>query len=176
MAKEKKVLKIKKIVAPKVTMVEYSMKMTIPTGLYANVQPEIRVKALSPDDALNYIAPHMNKMWKEYFMVNERVSQPAPVAIKAEKKPAIAVVKPIEAVKAPVAAPVEIPPAPSSNASVIKANNVINSCKSLEALEMIRNQVEISVKIEEEEKPALLKKIADKNLELTINTVGKDEK
>jgi hypothetical protein len=158
-----------------VKMVEYSMKMVIPTGSYANIQPEIRVRASSPEEAHDYIVPHMNRMWKEYFMVNERVNQQAPtpsVPAKTVNKATVPVNKPVE----PPSAPAEAPAAPSSNAAAMKATNAINSCKSLEALEMIKNQVEISVKIEEEEKPALLKMIADKNLELTIDTVGKDEK
>jgi len=177
MAKAKKVAKITK--APKVTMVEYSMKMVIPTGQYANVQPEIRVKAFSPEEALNYIAPHMNRLWKEYFMVNERAIQSAPVAAQAPKpviKPVTVVNKPTEPVGAPATPPVEVPASPTSNAAVIKASGVIDSCKSLEALSLIENQVNISVKISKEEKPALLKKIAEKNLELTIDSVGKDDK
>ena len=77
-------------------MVSYGMKMTIPTGQYANIQPEIVVKAGSPEEAHKYIAPHMNKLWKEYFMISERKTDvakapvtKAPVTkapVKAEKK------------------------------------------------------------------------------------------
>jgi hypothetical protein len=170
--------KMKKKIA-KIVMVEYSIGMTIPVAQYANITPRIVVKAFGPEEALNYISPHMNRLWKEYYMVNERAVQPAPVpvvTIKPVVKASAPVNKPSEPVATSAATVVEVPASPTSNSSVIKATNAINSCKSIEALEMIKNQVEISVKIEEEEKPALLKMIADKNLELTIDTVGKDEK
>ena len=140
---------------PKVTMIEYSIKMVIPTGNYANIQPEIKVKAATPEDAHEYIAPHMNKMWKEYFMVNERREEVAPTGPTG---PA-----PI----CPADKPCEAPPA--SNVAVIKANQAIDSCMSLEALELIKNQVELSVKLSKEEKPALRNKIIDRFNELNAD-------
>ena len=46
--------------------------MVIPTGQYANIQPEIIVKGGTVEEAHDYIAPHMNKLWKEYYLINER--------------------------------------------------------------------------------------------------------
>ena len=57
---------------PKVTLQSYSVRMVIPTGSYANIQPEIVVKTTDMDIAHDFIAPHMNKLWKEYFLINER--------------------------------------------------------------------------------------------------------
>ena len=45
----------------KVEMVSYSIKMVIPTGAYANIQPEIVVRAGTVEDAHDFIAPHINK-------------------------------------------------------------------------------------------------------------------
>ena len=65
--KTKKVKK-EKVIKPAVTMISYSIKMVIPTGQYANIQPEIVVSAGTPEEAERFIAPHMNKLWKEYYM------------------------------------------------------------------------------------------------------------
>ena len=61
---------------PKVELISYSMKMVIPTGNYANIQPEIVVKAGTVEEAHDYIAPHFNKLWKEYYLCNERRPEP----------------------------------------------------------------------------------------------------
>ena len=114
-----------------VKLVSYSMKMVIPTGNYANIQPEIIVKAGSVEEAHNYIAPHFNKLWKEYYLVEER--RPDPIV-------------PVNKVA---------PEAPMSSVAFIKANQAINSCTSLEAMEIIKNQVAISTKLTNEDKEKL---------------------
>lgn len=159
---------LKKAEKQPVTMVEYSIKMTIPTGNYANIQPEIKVTAATPEDAHEYIAPHMNKLWKEYFMVNERV-----VNVVETKKPDTVPSANTTTTQAEQPAvtqksePVVQPPA--SNVAVIKATQAIESCTSLDALELIRNQVELSVKLSKEEKPALRDKIIEKFNELNAD-------
>jgi len=149
---------IKKEVKSGVKMISYSIKMVIPTGSYANIQPEIIVQASTPEEAHEYIAPHMNKLWKEYFMVNERREEIAPTAPTGPTGPA-----PV----CPVDAPCE--PAPSSNVAVIKATQAIESCMSLEALDLIKNQVELSVKLSKEEKPKLRAMIVEKFNELNAD-------
>jgi len=143
--------KTKKLVSkpkPKVTMLEYSIKMVIPTGNFANIQPEIKVSAGNPDEAHDYIAKHMDKLWKEYFMVNERVVQEAPKVCPA------VVATPEPATQTGPTGPVS-EASPTSNVAVIKATQAIESCMSLEALDLIKNQVELSVKLSKEEKPKL---------------------
>lgn len=150
-------------------MIQYSIKMVIPTGQFANIQPEIIVKATDPDQAHDYIAPHMNKMWKEYFMVNDRRPEVAPVVPPTPVVPVVPYVPsagtttqanpPVEVTQP---ANVTIPPPPSSNVSVIKATQAIESCMSLDALDLIKNAVEISVKISKEEKPALRNLITER--------------
>jgi hypothetical protein len=145
-----------------VKMIEYSIKMTIPTGQYANIQPQITVTAGTPEEALEYIAPHMNKMWKEYFMVNERVNNKV-----EEIAPGDAKVCPPDGCP-PMNTPIIEQP-PASNVSVIKATQAIDSCLSLEALDLIKNQVELSVKLSKEEKPGLRVKIVEKFNELNAD-------
>lgn len=139
--------------APKVELVSYSMRMVIPIGQYANIQPEIVIKAGSVDEAHNYIAPHMNKLWKEYYLVSERRPKPPePVA-----KPA-----PVEK---PVAEPVSVQP-PDSSVAFTKATQAIESCFSIDALNIITEQIRVSVKLTPNDKAFLIPLWEAKLLEL----------
>lgn len=147
----------KKVKTPKVTLVSYSMKMVIPTGNYANIQPEIVVKAGTIEQAHDFIAPHMNKLWKEYYLIGERKidSKPAPVASPA----------PVNAPTPVTTAPVT-PPAPVASVALAKATQAIQSCMSLEALSLIATQIEKSVKLEKMDKLNLLALVSKKSTEL----------
>jgi hypothetical protein len=133
---------LKAIKKTKTTLVSYSMRMVIPTANYANIQPEIVVKSTSIEEAHDFIAPHMNKLWKEYYMISER---------RVEAKP---IVPTVEA-------------APVSSVAFIKASQAITSCLSMEALELIKTQIEKSMKLTADDKPALLKSLALRAQELT---------
>jgi len=185
----------KKKAAPKkekVEMLSYSIKMVIPTVEFGNIQPEIIVKAGSVEAAHDFIIPHMNKLWKEYYLVDgKRPKAPTPTPV----------VKPIPAVETLIVTtptpayetvsttepnvkivsdssnpslitseqidnpPVSTPPPPSSVA-LVKATQAIESCMSLEALQLIINQVKISVKLTEEDKKILEPLLANKEIEL----------
>ena len=156
MEKTKKEIKEK---APKpkkeVVMVSYSIKMVIPTGQYANIQPEIIVKAGSMEEAHAFIAPHINKLWKEYYMVSER-------------RPAEKVDTSVPGTQTPV---VEATPAsPVSSVALVKAMQAVNSCLSLDALKMISNQIQASVKLTPDDKASLLPFVIEKENELNGKT------
>jgi hypothetical protein len=157
---EKKIKK-EKVVKPVVELVSYSIKMTIPTGQYANIVPEITVKAGTVEEAHDYIAPHMNKLWKEYFMISER---PQPAA-----KPVVPV-KPVSQPTGTVAdslnPPVNQMP-PVAVVAYTKASNAIASCMSLEALDVIAGQIKKSVKLEDKDKDKLMVELINKQKELT---------
>lgn len=125
----------------KVELISYSMKMVIPTGNYANIQPEIVVKAGTVEEAHDYIAPHFNKLWKEYYLVSER--RPEPVAPQ-----------PAQAQTAPQP--------PASSVAFTKASQAITSCLSHKALEIIKHQIEVSVKLTPEDKEKLQPLIVDR--------------
>ena len=158
-ASRKKAPATKRARKSKVEMVSYSIRMTIPTGQYANIQPEIIVKGGSLEEAHTYVAPHMNKLWKDYFMISERktevVVKPAPV------KPAP--VKPEPVKPEPV---VEESSSPISETALVRATQAIQSCKSPEALDLIIKQVGASTKLEEEQKKSLLPLLDEKSAEL----------
>lgn len=44
----------------------FTVKATIPTGSYANIQPEITVSAYSMDEAEAFVMPHIQKMFNEF--------------------------------------------------------------------------------------------------------------
>lgn len=194
---KKPVAKKKVIAKPKVEMVSYSIKMVIPTGAYANIQPEIIVKSGSIDEAHAFIAPHMNKLWKEYFMVNERRPEP-PKTQPVYPTTGTPTVSPIGSTTAanftggnastPVQSTqtemiidafggkvVEETPVqpPESSVAFIKATQAIESCLSLEALELIQNQVNKSVKLTHEDKEMLMPLLEKKSIELTFPEDGK---
>ncbi len=143
---------------PTVEMISYSIRMTIPTGAYANIIPEIIVKAGTVEEAEAYVIPHMNKLWKEYFMCSERPVKPAEKAPEASKP------LPEEVKTVPVVA--EAVPAPASAVALNKATQAIASCMSKEALDLISAQVEKSVKLNDENKVALRVLLTEKMKDL----------
>lgn len=149
-----KIKKARKKRTPSVKLISYSMKMVIPTGPYANIQPEIIVKAGTVEAAHDFIAPHMNKLWKEYYMCSERRPEPP------KTTPVAPPVTP-SVVTPPVA---EQPPV--SSVALLKATQAIQSCLSLEAFELIQNQVEKSVKLTDEDKKSLTPLLDSKLKEL----------
>ena len=159
---EKKKPVTKKVVAkkPKVELVSYAIKMVIPTDDYANIQPEIIVKAGSVEEAHDYIAPHMNKLWKDYYLVNQRRPEPvkpksAPVTEKVDYRFRV------------TESDVTNQSSPASSVALVKATSAIESCLSLEAMDLIRNRINKSVKLTEADK-AVLNPLADnKTVELT---------
>ena len=117
----------------KVKLVSYSIKMVIPTGAYANIQPEIIVEAETPEQAESYIAPHMNRLWKEYFMISERRPEtPAPKPVETEQKP------------------------PASSVAFTKATQAIGACLTMDALDVITAQVKKSTKLTDPDKDKLM--------------------
>jgi hypothetical protein len=169
---------IKKITPKKpiVEMVSYSIKMVIPTGAYANIQPEIIVKSKSIEDAHNFIAPHMNKLWKEYFLVNERRPEPpkAPANTGNIGLSTTQVTAPITVPQVPMTveevakATGGVVQSPESSVALIKATQAIESCVSLDALALIQSQVDKSVKLSHEDKESLMPLLEKKAIALTF--------
>ena len=162
--KVKKVKKVAPVTVSEPTLVSYSIKMVIPTGNYANIQPEIVVKAGTIEEAHSFIAPHMNKLWKEYYLISERkaeVKTPAPAPVKAEVKTPAPVKA--EVVTAP---PVVEQPSPIADVALTKAIQFIEGCMSVEALDLVIKQVAASVKLTDENKKDLLPILEKKSKEL----------
>ena len=45
---------------------EFTIKATIPTGSYANIQPEIKVEAATMQEAEEFAMPHIKQMFEQY--------------------------------------------------------------------------------------------------------------
>ena len=147
----------------KVKLFTYSIKMVIPTGAYANIQPEIVVKGGTLEEAHAYCAPHMNKLWKEYYMISEKRVEPK-ITVEHTYPPLATTPAP----KLPTAEEIQnIPQPPASSVALSKATQAIQSCLSFEALDLIANQVEVSVKLTNEDKAALMPLLDAKFKELT---------
>ena len=170
MTKEKKTIK-KAEPKSKVSMVSYSIKMVIPTGQYANIQPEIIVKGGTVEEAHDYIAPHMNKLWKEYYLINERRPE-EPKKPLAKKQEAMTVEEVAKATNGQVfgggvpEGTSSAPESPASGVAFVKASQAIEACVSLDALELIQSQVIKSVKLSHKDKENLMPKLEDKSNEL----------
>jgi hypothetical protein len=165
----KKTINIKK---PKVELVSYSIEMTIPTGAYANIKPQIVVKSQSVEEAHDFIAPHMNKLWKEYFMINERrqeIIKPVSTA-PADVVKKMSVQEIAEATGGTIVSETPAVQPPVSSVALVKATQAIESCTSLEALELIQKQVDKSVKLSHEDKESLMPLIQNKGANLTFPT------
>lgn len=132
--------RLKKPPTTSVKLVSYSIKMVIPTGQFANIQPEIIVQAGTVEEAHDYIAPHMNKLWKEYFMVSER--RPEPEKLKSNLDGY---------------SKATVNHSPASSVAFTKASQAIASCVTQEALDLIQSQIEKSVKLTLDDKAQLLK-------------------
>jgi hypothetical protein len=76
-------------------------------------------------------------LWKEYFMINERRIEVAPVVTPVQPQPVI------------------VPESPVSSVAFTKASQAIASCLSREALDLIINQVAASVKLTDDDKVKL---------------------
>lgn len=131
--------KTKKEVKPRVKLISYTLKAVIPTGQYANIQPEITVQAQTIGEAYAFITPHLEGLYKEYHYLNNQVAQPSENIGQPTKDP---------------------------STSFIKANNAIESCMTKEALEIVKAQVHKSVKLTDDEKLVLIKVMTEKYSEL----------
>lgn len=178
MKKEKPALKPKKIKSP-VKMVTYSIKMTIPVAAYANIIPEIVVQGGTIEEAHNFVIPHMNRLWKEYYLVNEKRAEPVTgtAPISTFTPPPLATTPPPDPsynISPTLGTPIVtindkgqiVPAPPASSVAFIKATKAIESCLSLEALDIIDKQVANSVKLTDEDKAKLLLLMETKYAEL----------
>ena len=168
--------RVAKKVAPKkgVEMISYSVKMVIPTGDYANIQPEIIVKGGTLEEAHAYVAPHMNKLWKEYFNISKRTVTPEVKVVPKAPVNQTPPVAPTPHVNQTAPAPTQ-EPSPVSSVALTKATQAIQSCLSLEALELIIQQVKVSVKLTEQDKIDLAGVIMERENDLKVAILTSEE-
>jgi len=186
--KEKKV----KVVIPKYELVSFSIKATIPTQMYGNMMPEIVIKAKTIEDAKAIAMPAIEEIYIKYcekprdgstpaFMskasvtAEERKVTPTTIAPVAPVAPAPAKLTPQggTAPSVPVTPPAPAPVAPTAEntedvaktPAYEKAEKAISGAMSLDALNLIEDQIQKSVKLTAEEKPMLLTLVLKKRKE-----------
>jgi hypothetical protein len=175
--------------ALEVKLVSYVVTATIPTMMYGNIQPRIEVQARTMEDAKRAVMPHIEELFDAY-LEEPRDGKPARFMRKAsveatEKKVAPADITPGKATApAPAPAPKPAPspeptkapekdligesddeaPAPKSPA-YLKAEGAVKNAMSKDALNMIEEQIQKSVKLTADEKPLLLTELLKKRKE-----------
>lgn len=179
-----KVVKEKKVVAPKYELVSFSVKATIPTQMYGNIMPEIMVKAKKIEDARAIVMPAIESLYVAYAEKNRdgsAVSFMSKANVTATEKvvPQGVLANTIKAPVAPAPAPVvkktpaqesadELASDLAKSVAYTKAENAVKNSTSLDALNMIEDQIQKSVKLTAEEKPALLTDVLKKRKEFAL--------
>ena len=162
----KKIVKKAVVGKPKahtIKLVSYSMKAVIPTGAYANIQPEIVIKAASLEEAKAFVLPHIDELFKLYLNKSEQRNYAA-----TEKIAPGIVLTPNRAPEGAVLT------TDSKDGSTLEwqskwfknADLAISKCATLETLKTVSGQVDKSTNLTEEEKAILRVIMEDKKVEL----------
>ncbi len=162
----------------KLKLLTYTIKAVIPTGMYSNIQPEITVEADSLERAERAVMPHIEALFAKYREngAGLPVHKKEPVSVILAKNVGAEDIKKGDAVAvAPsgviaqaaqkVADPVQptiVMPAPFN-----KAKSAIDSCMSIEALQLVLNQIDKSERLIASEKVELRLLVSAKEIALT---------
>ena len=161
---------VKKMNTPKVELVTFTMRATIPTAMYANLLPEITVKAKTLDEAVAFVMPAIEDLIKKY-QEDSRDGRPAKMFRQdfPLPDPKVEVVDLSKTVGTPATAPIipeKVPvtgaptaPTPLHTPAYEKAKSAVVNAMSIEALEVIKNQIGVSVKLTDTEKKTLLETV-----------------
>lgn len=176
-----------------VQLVTFEMGAVIPTQQYGNFQPRVVVTAKTLEEARAVVMPFMEDLYKTYaelplngrdpkFYGNVTVTEkvvdvkaPAPkaepeatVSSPAPSAPSSSESTPAPAEPAPVTTGATAPTGPSVQRSepYMKAHKAITLASSHDALDVIKAQIEKSVKIAPEDKPELLDILATRKNEI----------
>jgi hypothetical protein len=143
--------KVKKPKEPKVEtpkLVSYTMKAVIPTGPYANIQPEIVVTAKTIEEASAMVMPYIDQLFVDYLNLADRARPKVTMVVREEKEEK---------------KPVNVGESEASK----KARTAIETCNSVEALDLIAERVARSEKLTALEKLDLKMPIATKRTKLS---------
>lgn len=178
----KKVSKPKTKITPEVTklevkLVSYTIQAMIPTMMYGNITPRITVEARTMEDAKRAVMPHIEELFAVY-LEEPRDGKPARFMKKAEVSATERKVEPKAVATAPAVKKEEATPAPApvkkeeeekekepevaKTPAYEKAAKAIESAMSTDALGLIEDQIQASVKLSADEKPMLLELVLKK--------------
>lgn len=109
----------------------FTIKATIPTGAYANIQPEITVNDVTFDDIEKLIMPKIDEMFVKYHNFCDNIKN-IPTTAKV------------------------ISQEPTESVGFITAKNALTSAKSPEAKLAVQQQIGVSKKLTQDEITKLL--------------------
>jgi hypothetical protein len=121
----------------------FVIKATIPTGQYANIQPEMTINDVTIEDVENIILPKIDAMIEKYLNFNDVVLQNR----NAQKA---------VAPQAPVAPQVPTTTVTEKSNAFINAENMLVSAQNPDAVQVIKQQITNSIKLTDAEKKVLL--------------------
>ena len=142
----------------KVKLVSYTLKATISTGEYENIQPEITVKAkdieIAHKYAMDFINSIYNKLSKNAIKIanNDTTIIGTCSVMKCEVKTEE---KPVETVSSDKDVETIIYDSPA----YLKASQAVKSCVTSESLALVKEQIGKSVRLNQKEKDMLLSNI-----------------
>lgn len=156
-------------------LVSFSVTAVIPTQQYGNIQPKIEVMASTIEEARAMVMPVIENLYETYAEMplsgkpvkflgkvtetEKRVEKTSEVVVT----PAVAPVTTAEVVSTPVASET---PALERSEPFKKAEKMIGLALSIDALDAIEAQIQKSVKIQADDKPALYTIVLKKREEL----------
>jgi hypothetical protein len=174
--KEKKVINREN----KPEFVQIVVRAVIPTQQYGNIQPEVTVKGGTFEQARDFAMPMIEQLYQHYAEIPVNGVVP-----KFFNKASVTAVEKKVDVPATVAPAVSTPasslpgynpdklgfdkkeePKIVKNEAYLKAENAIGSAHSSEALDLIEEQIQKSVKISPDDKPLLLTILLKKKKDL----------
>lgn len=184
--KKQKKVKVEKGAAITSTLggVVFEVSAVIPTQAYGNIQPRVQIVCSTVEEGRGIVMPLIESLFEQYaetrptFLgkVVETVRTVVPAMAGADLRKGEAVKEAPEATTPPQA-PAQDVPAPQATASTVaperpksesvkKAEKMISLANSPEAILKIQGQIEASVKLTAEEKPALLNLVLKRRGEL----------
>lgn len=156
----------KKVVKePKFKLISYTLKAVIPTGQFANIQPEVTVQAATIQDAERAVMPYIESLFAKYRNGGSSVQ----VQVTPAQDPIKPVVTaPAPAPVAPVVKEAQVAPTVTQEAPIVltvpfnRAKSAVESCTSKEALQLVSDQITKSTKLTDSEKNTLSSLVAIK--------------
>jgi hypothetical protein len=169
---EEKKKVVNKVTAPKYELVSFEVTAVIPTQSFGNITPKITVKTKTIEEAKAIVMPMIEEMYATYAEAPRDGSR-VPVFISKSKvtvkekivetKPVVTGTKDVVKLTPPTATKEDVTPV---SEPFMKAINAIKGAMSVEATEIIEDQIQKSTRLTKEEKPVLLTEILLKRKEL----------
>lgn len=152
-AKEEKKPVVKKAA---VKLVSYTLTAVIPHARYGNLQPSITVEADSLESAREFIYPHIEELMSKYQEDQFGKAKFVPGRVETTvKEPEASAKTPEKDSEKEVVTPEVVKETVIRSEPFQKAHTAIMGAMSFKVMAVIKNQLEISVKLTEEEKAEL---------------------